>query len=99
MTEVIARISRMERLFDEASDALRHAPAQLHTPAMQEKLDALSAYLTDGDWLHDYTLDTQHCLPPTLKRGVLAQDSLYDLLCSAAAQSEQDAPSARTSRL
>ncbi len=45
-----------------------------------EKLRLLEAYLTSGEWQEDYEADERGELPPDLKRGVLAQDALYDLL-------------------
>ena len=65
----IERVERYERLFDEAS--VSHAP---------EKLRLLDAYYTSGQWREDYEADERGELPPDLKRGVLSQDTLYDLL-------------------
>lgn len=81
--EVIARVERMERRFDALSAALR-SPDALASPTVREDFAALSAYLS-GAWLADYELDRCGQLPPTLKRGVLSQDALYDLLCRAGA--------------
>ena len=65
----IERVERYEKLFDEAS---AHP-----TP---EKIAFLDAYYTSGEWLEDYEADERGELPPDMKRGVLAQDALYDLL-------------------
>ena len=65
----IERVERYERLFDEAS--VSHAP---------EILRLLDAYYTSGQWREDYEADERGELPPDLKRGVLSQDTLYDLL-------------------
>ena len=65
----IERVERYERLFDEA--AVSHDP---------EKLHLLDAYYTSGQWREDYEADERGELPPDLKRGVLSQDALYDLL-------------------
>ena len=67
--ERIQRVARYERLFDEA--AVSHDP---------EKLRLLEAYYTSGQWREDYEADERSELPPDLKRGVLSQDALYDLL-------------------
>ncbi|MCR5844475.1 MAG: DUF4298 domain-containing protein [Oscillospiraceae bacterium] len=58
-----------ERLFDEA----------VASPD-PEKLRLLDAYYTSGEWREDYEADENGELPPDLKRGVLSQDALYDLL-------------------
>ena len=51
--------------------------AASHDP---EKLRLLEAYYTSGGWQEDYEADERGDLPPDLKRGVLSQDALYDLL-------------------
>ena len=65
----IERVERYERLFDEA----------VASPD-PEKLRLLEAYYTSGEWREDYEADERGELPPDLKRGVLSQDALYDLL-------------------
>ena len=65
----IERVEKYERLFDEA--------AASHDP---EKLRLLEVYYTSGEWREDYEADERGELPPDLKRGVLSQDALYDLL-------------------
>lgn len=67
--ERIERVKKYERLFDEAAAA--------RDP---EKLRLLEAYYTSGEWREDYEADERGELPPGLKRGVLSQDALYDLL-------------------
>ena len=65
----IERVERYERLFDEA--LVSHDA---------EKLRLLDVYYTSGEWRDDYEADERGELPPDLKRGVLSQDALYDLL-------------------
>jgi len=65
----IERVEKYERLFDEADTS--------HDP---EKLRLLDEYYTSGEWREDYEADERGELPPELKRGVLSQDALYDLL-------------------
>ena len=67
--DLINRVEKYERMFDEAaasSDA--------------EKIAALEAYYTSGEWREDYEADERGELPPDLKRGVLSQDALFDFL-------------------
>lgn len=78
------RISRMESLFDELAEAARGNLTQRQTLEVKEAIRTLSEYVSSGDWLHDYDLDQQRLLPPGLKRGVLSQDGLYNLLCEMA---------------
>ena len=83
LPEALARISRMEALFDRLSLALRNTPERIETDAeLRAAAGALADYQASGDWLRDYELDEQGMLPAALKRGVLSQDALYELLCS-----------------
>lgn len=67
--ERVERVERCEALFDRAcADRDPEALAELET------------YLSSGLWLQDYEADERGELPPDLKRGVLAQDALCDLL-------------------
>ena len=68
--EAVERITRMEQCFD----ALRADPSQ------DELLRILLEYYEGGQWLRDYELDEQGLLPQNLKRGVLSQDALWNLL-------------------
>lgn len=77
LCEAISRVERMEALFDLVREA--GTDGRL-SPAVQEAAQELSAYLSGGQWLDDYALDEQGKLPRSLKRGVLAQDGLYELL-------------------
>ena len=65
----IERVEQYERLYD----------AAVASPD-PEKLRRLEAYYTSGEWREDYEADERGELPPGLKRGVLSQDALYDLL-------------------
>ncbi|MCR5137927.1 MAG: DUF1653 domain-containing protein [Oscillospiraceae bacterium] len=65
----IERIERYERLFDEVTAA-----------PDEEKLRLLERYYTSGEWQADYEADERGELPPDLKRGVLSQDALWNLL-------------------
>lgn len=79
----VARVLRMEALFDLLSQAFADTP---EPSGPEEELLAaareLSDYLSGGDWLRDFRLDEEGLLPAGLKRGVLSEDGLYDLLCS-----------------
>ena len=77
----IERIARME----EKMDAVLAAAAALETALERWKearpaLAELSAYYDGGDWLADFTADEAGLLPEDLKRGVLSEDGLFDLL-------------------
>lgn len=67
--ERIRRVERMEAVFD----AVQHSPDP-------EGLRELRAYYESGQWQRDYEADERGELPRDLKRGVLSQDALWDLL-------------------
>ena len=69
------RVKQMEACFD----ALQQAALQDKAiPA--EHLQLLVGYYESGQWLEDYELDEMGLLPQDLKRGILAQDAVYDFL-------------------
>ena len=77
----IERIARMEAYMDEAAAALHDLAAALERYAAAEpKLRALEEYYRSGQWLRDYELDEAGKLPTDLKRGVLSEDALWDIL-------------------
>ena len=79
--ETVERICRMERYFDAICAAVESAPHVLRgDESMEAMLRSLMSYYENGQWLSDYELDEQGLLPPWLKRGVLSEDGVYDLL-------------------
>ncbi len=77
----LSRIIDMEKLLDESQEALdRLLDALEGFAAVQENIRALDAYYTGGEWMEDFEADEQGLLPPGLKRGVLSEDAVYDLL-------------------
>ncbi len=76
--DYIERVNLMELYFDAVSIG-RHAITE--DEHLQYMLRTLACYISSGLWLQDYERD-EHCdFPRGLKRGVLSQDALYDLLC------------------
>lgn len=49
------------------------------SPSDQEDLKTLEFYY-QTDWLSDYEADERGELPENLRRGILSEDALYDLL-------------------
>ena len=72
--DAIARVREMEARMDEVRGALRAVEAA------EESVRVLIEYYESGLWLRDYERDEAGGFPPDLKRGVLSQDGLYDLL-------------------
>lgn len=77
----IERIRRMEAILDEANQAIdEYHKALDRLNSMQKKIRQLEAYYTKGQWLKDYEYDEKGKLPADLKRGVLSQDAVFNML-------------------
>lgn len=77
----VERIENMEMILNSANeklDDLENAIAALR--AYQEEIRKLEAYYTGADWKKDLALDEAGKLPPDLKRGILSEDGIYDML-------------------
>ncbi len=77
----IERISLMENRYDEVTRvlaALEEAVDEYED--FKSEIDALKEYMASGQWKEDYEADEAGQLPSGLKRGVLSQDALYNLL-------------------
>ena len=86
LREAADRVERMERCFDLLCEAAAAKHAALKEDVLcRELLRILTAYYEGGQWLRDYELDEQGLLPPELKRGVLSQDAVWDLLAEVGA--------------
>ena len=79
--EQIARIRHMEQLFDLAKEAMEEVMMSLETyEKAQEAIAVLSEYYGSKDWKQDYADDEAGLLPKDLKRGVLSEDGIWNLL-------------------
>lgn len=69
----IHRIKSMEALLDQvlATDSFDQ---------VEEQLSILQSYYFSPLWREDYAADEQGLIPSDLKRGVLSEDTLYNLL-------------------
>lgn len=77
----IVRVGRWEQVYDRLREAAKQDPASVHQDdTLRELLQQLTEYYEGGQWLEDYRQDARGMLPPTMKRGVLSQDGIYDLL-------------------
>ena len=77
----IARVEKMEWCFDTVVAAFRKDEATAKaSPVCRALLAALLRYYEGGQWLSDYAADEAGLLPPTLKRGVLSEDGVYNFL-------------------
>lgn len=75
------RIRQMEQLLNEVTLAVQNlTDSAEQLDAAIPKLRALAAYYESEQWRRDYDDDAAGRLPAELRRGVLAQDTVYDLL-------------------
>ena len=66
---------------ERASAAVTELSAALRNyAAVQDDLAALNAYYGIDEWKNDFADDEAGLLPATLKRGVLSEDGLWNLL-------------------
>ena len=77
----IERISLMEDRYDEVTRVLaglEEAVAEYED--FKDELEVLKDYMDSGEWKEDYEADEAGLVPSDLKRGVLSEDGLYNLL-------------------
>ena len=75
------RINDMEQLMERASSAVINFSAALDKfVEAQQAIAALSDYYGSDEWKQDYADDEAGLLPADLKRGVLSEDGIWNLL-------------------
>ena len=81
MNEQIERIKRMEALLNRVQAAVEDAERDRDgLLAVQEELRELEAYLNSDERRSDLAADEAGLLPAGLRRGVLSQDAIWNLL-------------------
>ena len=84
-TKQIRRVERYEEIYDKLTRAVSGVNSALEAlEALAPELAELEAYYTGPEWKKDFADDEAGKLPPELKRGVLSEDGVYDLLGEAA---------------
>ena len=79
--EQIERIKRMEQHLEGASQAVLRLSAALDDYAeAQTAIKELSTYYGSDEWKQDFADDEQGLLPQDLKRGVLSEDGIWNVL-------------------
>ena len=77
----IERITHMEGLLDKGTETLARLQSALDDfAALQPDLAELESYYTGPEWRADLEADEAGLLPCDLKRGVLSEDGIYNLL-------------------
>lgn len=77
----LERISQMEDRFDEVTRVMAALDEAVSEYAdFKSEIKALQDYLESGQWKEDFEADEAGKIPAHVKRGVLSEDGLYDLL-------------------
>ena len=77
----VQHIYRMETILDRASEKLDALEKMIEEyQELQPEILELEAYYTGQQWKDDLAMDEAGKLPCDLKRGVLSEDGIYDLL-------------------
>lgn len=77
----IERIKKMESYLDEAGTAVAElAEAMDRYEKIQSKYYKLENYYGSSKWIDDFEADEAGKLPADLKKGVLSEDAVYDLI-------------------
>lgn len=77
----IDRITQMEGLLDKSTEVIARLEQALEDfNALAPDIAELEAYYTSPLWRKDFEADEAGKLPKDLKRGVLSEDGIYDLL-------------------
>ena len=77
----IERIRDRESCLDASEKAIRELSEALSTyEKVQLQYRKLSDYYGSDQWMQDYADDEEGKLPRDLKRGVLSEDGVYDLI-------------------
>ena len=91
ITERIRRITEMESRYDRIRHVLRASGAcPDRLDSVRGDIQALSAYYEGSLWREDFEADEAGLLPQDLKRGVLSEDGVYDLLSEYDSLRKQD---------
>lgn len=85
----IERIQYMENLLDYVIESRKEQHANQEKSArIQEAIRILAEYYGSDEWKQDFADDEAGLLPKDLKRGVLSEDGIWNVLSSE--ESEQE---------
>ena len=79
--ELLTRVREMEDRYDELTRVLAGLDDAISEyNDFKADLQILREYMESGQWKKDFESDEAGQIPPEVKRGVLSEDGLYDLL-------------------
>ena len=77
----IDRITHMEALMDKSVEVIARLEQAIEDfDAIQPDIAELETYYTSSQWRKDFEADEAGKLPKDLKRGVLSEDGIWNLL-------------------
>ena len=77
----IERIKQIEERLNRVSDAVKRMSEALEAyESIKDDLNALNEYYGSKEWKQDLADDEAGLLPNDLKRGVLSEDGIWDVL-------------------
>jgi hypothetical protein len=79
--DAICRVEEMESRFEQLAQVVSELSAALDKYAdAGESLKVLDAYYGSDEWQSDFATDEKGLFPKDLKRGVLSEDAVWNLL-------------------
>lgn len=86
----LQRIAAMEAALDRTAAAVQALDAAIDRyETIRIDIDRLTDYLDSGAWREDYEADEAGLVPQDMKRGVLSEDALFNLLGDIVAVNEK----------
>ena len=77
----VDRIRKMEKCLNDSREAFDLLSFALDRyEAVRKEYFRLDQYYVSGKWMEDFEADEAGKLPANLKRGVLSEDAVYDLI-------------------
>lgn len=80
MEKIIDRVRKMECLYDRLRETVKNEPGKINNDPGNEKMMRELLCYYEGEWQRDFEADEKGLLPQDLKRGVLSEDGLHNLL-------------------
>ena len=75
------RVTEYEHILDRAQQTAAQLESALRAyEEIQDEVKALETYYAGPEWKEDFAADEAGQLPADLKRGVLSEDGIYNLL-------------------
>ena len=79
--EDFKHISEMEEIFDKALKTQRAFEKAIEEyRGLQPEIEKLEAYYSSKQWKEDFAADERGEIPADMKRGVLSEDGIYNML-------------------